>query len=129
YCKDENNDGKADSKKTVYTGFGAQVSRLNVQALPNNFHWSLDNRIHGATSFNGGLVECPDHPEYGKLSLRGQDFSFDPRTLAIRAESGGGQHGLAFDNYGRKFICSNRSHIRQIMYEARYLGEDMGYPL
>ena len=129
YFRDEDNDGKADTKQIVFTGFGTQVSRLNVQALPNNLHWTLDNRIHGATSFNGGLVECPEHPERGKLSLRGQDFSFDPKTLEMRAESGGGQHGLTFDNYGRKFICSNSSHIRQVMYEARYLKEGMGYPL
>ena len=129
YLRDADGDGKAEERKIVFTGFGAQVSRLNVQALPNNFHWTLDNRIHGATSFNGGLVECPIHPEREKLTLRGQDFSFDPKTLLMRAESGGGQHGLTFDNYGRKFICSNSSHIRQVTYEGRYLDAGTAHPV
>jgi putative membrane-bound dehydrogenase-like protein len=56
----------------------------------------------------------------GPLDLRGHDFSFDPRTLAMRLESGGGQYGLSFDNRGRKFVCSNSAHLREVMYEDRY---------
>lgn len=57
---------------------------------------------------------------HSPLDLRGRDFSFDPRTLEMRAESGGGQHGLSFDNGGRKYVCSNSSHIQTLMYEERY---------
>jgi len=35
-------------------------------------------------------------------------------------ESGGGQYGLSFDSRGRKFVCSNSSHIREVMYEDRF---------
>jgi hypothetical protein len=38
----------------------------------------------------------------------------------MRTESGGAQYGLCFDNHGRKFVCSNSSHIRAVMYEDRY---------
>jgi putative heme-binding domain-containing protein len=54
------------------------------------------------------------------LELRGRDFSFDPRRLEMRAESGGGQHGLTFDDWGHKFVCANSSHIQTLMYEERY---------
>jgi hypothetical protein len=49
------------------------------------------------------------------------DFSFDPRTLLWRSEIGGGQHGFSFDDFGRKFVSNNSSHIRMAMHEKRYL--------
>ena len=54
------------------------------------------------------------------VDLRGHDFSFDPRTLDLRAESGGAQHGMSFDSRGRKFVCSNSDHIQLVMFEDRY---------
>ena len=129
YFKDTKRDGVADVKKVVFTGFGAAVPRLNVQALPNSFSWGLDNRIHGATSMNGGSVTSPSAPALPPLNLRGQDFSFDPRTLSIRAESGGGQYGMSFDTTGRKFVCSNSHHIQMLMYEARYAGRNPLYAM
>ena len=100
YLKDTDGDGKADVRRQVYTGFGTQ----NVQGLLNTFLWGLDGRIHGATSSNGGEVTLAGDngkPAAKPLSLRGRDFSFDPRNPAdIRAESGGGQHGMTFDDWG-----------------------------
>src|SRR6266478_1733704 len=54
YLKDNDGDGKADSREVVFTGFAEGVNRINVQAMLNSFIWGLDNRIHGATSGNGG---------------------------------------------------------------------------
>jgi putative membrane-bound dehydrogenase-like protein len=120
YLKDTDGDGVADLRKVVFTGFGNKVERLNVQQLFNSLTWALDNRIEGANGGNGGVITSPDHPDAATLDLRGRDFSFDPRTGGIRAESGGGQYGLSFDDRGRKFVCSNSSHIRPVMYEERY---------
>ena len=137
YLKDTNGDGVADVRETIFTGFGNSLiteatNRLNVQALLNSLNWSLDNRIHGATSFNGGRVSLVDSAftrawrrrggraeNSPPLDLRGRDFSFDPRTLELRAETGGGQHGLSFDNQGRKFVCANANHLQLVMYEDR----------
>ena len=55
------------------------------------------------------------------IDLGGRDFSFDPKTLELRPESGGAQHGLSFDDWGRKFVCSNSDHIQVVMFEDRYL--------
>jgi putative membrane-bound dehydrogenase-like protein len=120
WLKDTNGDEKADKREVVYTGFAAGMARLNVQGMLNNFQWGLDNRIHGATGLNGAKVTSPRFP--GKtIDLRGRDFSFDPRNLSdFIAESGGGQHGLSFDNEGHKYICHNSDHIRLVMYEDRY---------
>src|SRR5205085_1198401 len=67
YFKDTNNDGVADEKKLVFTGFAQGPNdssygggRLNVQGLFNSFNWTLDNRIHGASGTMGGLVHSAD---------------------------------------------------------------------
>jgi putative membrane-bound dehydrogenase-like protein len=120
YLKSTNSDGKANVRKVVFTGFGHD----NVQALVNSLQWGTDNRIHGATSFNPARVRRPDQPESAAIGLRGRDFSFDPRTLDLRAESGGGQYGMTFDDWGRKFVCSNSDHLQIEMYEDRYLARN-----
>jgi putative membrane-bound dehydrogenase-like protein len=129
FFKDTNGDGKADERRVVFTGFAKGVERLNVQAMLNSFNWSLDNRIHGATGPNGGSITRPDAPNVPPVDLRGRDFSFDPRTLDFRAETGGSQHGLSFDNEGHKFVCSNSSHIQTLMYEERYAARNRVYSL
>ncbi len=118
YCKDTDGDGKADQRDVVFTGFG----RGNVQGLLNSFQWGLDNRIHGATSSSGGSVRRVGGAEKAApVELRGRDFAFDPRTLKLEATSGGAQHGLSFDDWGREFVCSNSVHIQMVMFDDRYL--------
>jgi len=141
YAKDTDGDGRADVRETVFTGFASDyapyaTNKLNVQALLNSFHWGLDGRIHGATSMSGGSVRLvdseftrswrarwsgdgqrPPSRSAAPINLRGRDFSFDPRTLGLRAEPGGGQHGMSFDDTGRKFVCSNSDHLQLIAFD------------
>jgi putative membrane-bound dehydrogenase-like protein len=132
YLKDGDGDGKADKpgeRRVVFTGF----SRGNVQGLLNSFHWTLDNRMHGATSLSGGKVTALPPPGVrtqppAPVNLSGRDFSFDPRLLDLRPESGGAQHGLSFDDWGRKFVCSNSDHIQMVMFEDRYLAASPNFP-
>jgi putative membrane-bound dehydrogenase-like protein len=124
YFKDTKGDGKADVRRVVFTGF----ARSNVQGLLNSFQWGLDNRIHGATSSGGGQVRRPDTLDFKPISLNGRDFSFDPRLLDLRPESGGAQHGMSFDDWGRKFVCSNSDHIQMVMFEDRYLARNPHAP-
>lgn len=126
YLKDTNGDGKADLREVAFTGFGEGVPRLNVQALVNSLTWGPDNRIHGANGGNGGKIHKPRSPD-AVLDLRGRDFSFDPANREIRAESGGGQYGMSFDNWGRKYVCSNSSHARTDMFEERYVARNPYY--
>ena len=120
YCKDTDGDGRADERLTVFTGF----SKTNVQGLLNSFCWGLDNRIHGATSTSGGSVRRADDPSAKPVNLNGRDFAFDPRALELAATSGGAQHGMSFDAWGRKFVCSNSDHLQQVMYEDRYVARN-----
>ncbi len=120
YLKDTNGDGKADVRRVVFTGF----SRANVQGLLNSFRWGLDNRIHVAVSTSGAKLKATSEPDAEPLVLRGRDFSFNPRTLAFTTTSGGGQHGMSFNRWGDKFVCSNSNHIQQIVIEDRYLARN-----
>lgn len=116
YLKDADGDRRADIRRVVFSGF----SRSNVQGMMNSLRWGLDNRIHGAASSTGGQIVRPDVPEMKPIDLSGRDFSFDPRQLDLRPESGGAQHGMCFDDWGRKYCCSNSDHLQVVMYEDRY---------
>jgi putative membrane-bound dehydrogenase-like protein len=129
YLKDTNGDGKADIREVVFTGFAEGVKRINVQGMLNSFIWGLDNRIHGATSGNGGVGKSLRHPEAKPLDLHGRDFVIEPRTMTMTSEAGGGQHGLSFDDYGRRFACNNSDHIRLYMYDDRYAARNPVYAM
>ncbi|MEY3457993.1 MAG: hypothetical protein RL215_1150, partial [Planctomycetota bacterium] len=118
FLKDTDGDLTADVREVVFTGF----NRNNVQGLINSFHWGPDNRIYGSSSTVGGSVTSPKYPERGAVECRGRDFSFNPKTLELRAETGGGQHGMSFDNWGRRFVSANSDHAQLIVYSDRYLG-------
>jgi putative membrane-bound dehydrogenase-like protein len=128
YFKDSDGDGKADERRVVFTGFGAGVKRLNVQALLNSFNWGLDNRIHGAASFNAGSVIKPGSTDK-PVELRGKGFAFDPRSLDFAAENGGGQHGLSFDDWGRMYVGSNSRHIQTFAYDGRYADRNPAFAM
>ena len=130
WLKDTNGDGKADERRVVFTGFGSGASRLNVQALINSFNWGLDNRIHGATGpIGGNRVRSTADDAGPALDLRGLDFSFDPLSLRMRPETGGGQYGLSFDSLGRKFVCSNSDHLQLVMFDQRYASRNPSFAM
>lgn len=129
FLKDTNGDGKADVVEKVFTGFAAGANPINVQELLNSFTWGLDNRIHGATSGEGGLVRALRHPELKPIDLHGRDFAIDPRALTLTSEAGGGQHGLSFDDVGRRFTCNNSDNVRMFMYDDAYAGRNPFYSM
>ncbi|MGI9473664.1 MAG: PVC-type heme-binding CxxCH protein, partial [Rubripirellula sp.] len=130
WFRDQDGDGVSDERRTVLTGFGTS----NVQGLMNSFRWGLDNRIHIACSSVGGTIhrvehadtdseELPDGKTKG-FNVRGRDLAFDPKTGEFELTSGAAQHGMCFDDWGRKFVSSNSNHIQQVMYEDRYLARN-----
>lgn len=120
YFKDTDGDGRADTKKTVFTGFKTS----NVQGLLNSFRWGLDNRIHIACGTVGGKIRRQDADQSSAIEARGHDLAFDPKTFLFALTSGGAQHGMCFDDWGRKFVSSNSDHLQQVMYEDRYIARN-----
>ncbi len=123
YLRDEDGDGRADSRTVVWRGFG----RRNVQALLNNLKWGIDNYLYGAGGGNDGeitpgglLVSDADL----RVSIRGRDFRFKPGKSGFGdfdAIPGGGQFGLSFNEWGDRFVCSNSNHLRHVVLPGRAL--------
>ncbi len=119
YFKDTTGDSVADVHRVVFSGFG----RDNVQSVANNLKWGLDNRITLAAGRNPGQLLQGKKPV---LTLGGKDLSFDPRTLDVRALTGGVQFGNSFDPWGNRFVCSNSNHIQHVLLPRRYLSRHPG---
>ncbi|HVS34945.1 MAG TPA: PVC-type heme-binding CxxCH protein [Gemmataceae bacterium] len=136
YCKDTKGDGHADLRRPVYTGFGSDESG---EGRLNSFRWGLDNRFHVSTGLVGGNVRPADDPAARPVSVRGQNLLFDPRNdgrggvappsgtggvTPPLLTSGGGQHGMSMDDWGRTFTCGNSDPVNLLMYDRRYVARN-----
>jgi putative membrane-bound dehydrogenase-like protein len=135
YAKDTDGDGVADVNKVIYTGF----SRTNVQGMMNSLQWGLDHRIYGTSSTTGGKVSrvaggslaevvrgasAAERSFRPPVDLHLRDFAIDPKTLNMSLLTGGGQHGMTFNRWGDRFVCSNSDHLQAIVFEERYLARN-----
>ncbi len=116
WMKDDNGDGKADTRKVLYTGF----PKVNPEARITNLRYGLDNWIYAANNGNDGKITAPDQPNHPPVLIRGADFRFHPVTGAFEAASGPAQFGSSFDEWGNQFICNNTQHIRQVILPMHY---------
>ncbi len=117
YLKDTTGDGRADLVETWYRGFAEQ----NTQLRASHPRFALDNHIYVANGLRGGTIVDAMRPNEPRLSISGMDFRFDPLTRQCEAVSGAGQFGLTFDDYGNRFICSNRNPAIHVVLEDRFL--------
>ncbi|WP_164100773.1 PVC-type heme-binding CxxCH protein [Candidatus Laterigemmans baculatus] len=108
----EPKDGEPVEPELWFTGF----RRSNVQGLVNSLRWGPDNRIHGATSSSGADVQAADSAN--ALPLGRRDFAIEPLSREFEAVPGGGQHGMVFNAWGDKFVCSNSDHLQQVLMVA-----------
>ncbi len=127
WLKDTDGDGVADEQKKIFTGFGTG----NVQGLFNSFAFDIDGRIHGAGSSTGGEIRRvgeDGEPVGDPVSIAGRDFSFDPRSLDFRPETGGAQHGRSTDDAGHVYLCHNSDHAIRVMVDDRSLARNPFFP-
>ncbi|MBX3316194.1 MAG: c-type cytochrome [Phycisphaeraceae bacterium] len=99
YLKDTNNDGRADLRRVILTGFEGE----NPEHAPNALTWGLDNWIH--------------------LSQHSLEFRFSgpPTYDAItRPTPPHGQWGLAMDRVGRLFYTPNSEALRMDLVPKHY---------
>ena len=120
YFPDDDGDGRADKKETWYQGFAT----LNEQLRANHPTLAADGWIYVAGGLRGGQIKNLRLSDAPPLSINGRDFAFNPRTGECRAVSGNGQFGLTFDDFGRRFTCSNRNPLIEVMIEQRYLDKN-----
>lgn len=118
YFKDTNGDGKADIKQIVFKGFqDLSTTQLRV----SHPMLALDNWVYLTSGLTAAKVTSPAHPDRPAVFLNRVDGRFRPGTDDIVETAGTAQFGQTFDRFGRKFICSNRNHIQQVVLQTAYL--------
>lgn len=117
YLKDTDGDGKADQREVLYEGFAA----LNPQLRVSHPVLGIDNWIYVANGLRGGQVIRSGQKDAEPVNLSGMDFRFDLIHDRAEAISGMGQYGNTFDDWGNRFVCDNRHHLRHVVLEDRYL--------
>ncbi len=122
WLKDTDGDGRCDVQVVWFRGFAEE----NTQLRANHPRWALDNHIYVANGLRGGVVQAVRSSKHPKLDLRGMDFRFDPRTGRGERATGLAQFGLCFDDWGRRFICSNRNPVMHVVLPARFLEKAPG---
>ena len=118
YFKDTDGDGIADIKKVVLTGFSANRT---AQIRVSHPTLGLDGMVYVTSGLNSGEVRSPEHPDRPAVSFLPSDSRFNPETFEFETTGGRSQFGLTFDAYGRRFGCSNRHPVQQIVLEPWHL--------
>lgn len=120
FFADRDADGIADFKESWFTGFSQENSQLRA----NHPTFGPDGWIYVANGLRGGTIVAAKPEWHGKgqpVALAGFDFRFNPLTGESGAVSGNGQFGLCFDDYGSRFICSNRNPVQHVVLEDQYI--------
>lgn len=119
HLRDTTGAGKADKKDRWYEGFAEQNPQLRV----SHPILGLDGWIYCANGLRGGKVTWagPGNKRNAVVDLSGMDFRFDPVTHNYEAITGQGQFGNTFDEWGNRFVCDNRHHLRHVVMEQRYI--------
>jgi putative membrane-bound dehydrogenase-like protein len=110
YLADPGRTGKATVRQTLFTGFGVG----EIWSRISNPHWGPDNWIYAAAGMaSGGTIRGP-HLK-GEVRLGNTGFRFKPDGSRIEPVSGGTSgFGLAFDDWGDRFLCTNQQHVLQV---------------
>ena len=118
YLKDTDDDGVADERRVVLTGFNA-----NRTAQIRFSHPTLgpDGWIYFTSGLNGGRVTSPAHPDRAAVVFSSSDSRYHPVTGDFELVGGQGQYGLTFDDHGRRFICANRHPVWHVVLEPSQL--------
>lgn len=103
YAEDTDGDGRADVRRTLFSGFLEGNQQLRV----NGLRWGLDNRVHCASGSHhpgyGANSSILSHVTQQQVAIGSRDFRFHPETGEIEAQSGPSQFGRNRDPWGHWF--------------------------
>lgn len=104
---DSDGDGTLDQSEIVATGFRVGNPQLRA-ACPTI---GPDNAVWITGGLSGGTVRWPSDPDTAGVSIDRRDLRLDLARRSIRAVTGFGQFGNAFDSRGHRFTVSNRNPL------------------
>jgi putative membrane-bound dehydrogenase-like protein len=131
YFEDTDNDGIADIRDTLLTGFALSNPQHNV----NSPVYGMDNWVYlgheGATATKyfqeelgdlGSEVHFPAKPELRlPKNADGRSVRFQPDKFLIETTASNTQFGHVFDAWGNRMLVSNANHIFHEVITAPYL--------
>ena len=132
YLEDTNEDGKADVRDTLLTGFALSNPQHNL----NSPLYGLDNWIYmvhepavATQSYKeefgdeGEDIFYPHQPRNPRLpkNANGRNVRFKPDSYTLEMTSASGQFGHTFDPWGHHLLLNNSNHAFQEVIAARYL--------
>ncbi|TKT87947.1 PVC-type heme-binding CxxCH protein [Dyadobacter frigoris] len=117
YMKDTTGDFKADIKEILFTGFFAG----NSEAQITNLRFGIDNWIYASNHGQDGQVTFSKKPGSPALPMKNADFRFRLDRNQFEPETGPGQFGHTFDDFGHRFVTQNTIRIQHMVVPWRYL--------
>ena len=113
YAEDTDGDGKADVRKTLFTGF----NEGNQQHRVNGFDYGLDNWLYGANGDSGGKILTRS----GVVDISGRDFRFRPGDGSFETQAGEAQFGRHRDDWGNWFGNNNSVWLWHYFLPEQYV--------
>jgi putative membrane-bound dehydrogenase-like protein len=117
FISDSDQDGKADKKELVFSGFFEK----NSEAQITNLKYNIDNWIYAANNGQAGEITFLKDGASKRLNVAGADFRFRMDRGEFECASGPAQFGHAINLEGHRFITQNTLHIRHTVIPWRYL--------
>jgi putative membrane-bound dehydrogenase-like protein len=118
--RDTDGDGKADKTEVWLDGFAAD----NPQLRANHPTIALNGWLYIASGLRGGKVKSSvpfAKGEQQEVDITNCDLRLNMLTGQIEAIAGPTQFGLTFDQFGRRYGCSNRQPCFEIVSERNDL--------
>lgn len=104
---DADGDGTLETLERLATGLRVGNPQLRA-ACPTI---GPDNAVWITGGLSGGTVRWPSDPDTAGVSIDRRDLRLDLARRTIRAVTGFGQFGNAFDSRGHRFTVSNRNPL------------------
>lgn len=117
FMKDTTGDHKADVKQIWYRGF----FQNNSEAQITNLRFGIDNWIYASNHGQDGNIHSQRSAGKDSLSVRSADFRFRPDKDVFEQETGPGQFGHTFDDWGNRFVTQNTIRLQHMVTPWRYL--------
>jgi putative membrane-bound dehydrogenase-like protein len=113
FAADTDDDGVADVRKVLFSGFATH----NPHARVNSLRWGLDGWLHGSGGLFGGVIKTFAGQV---IDLQNRDFRMSPETGAIEPVTGQTQQGRPRDDWDNWFGCTNGALVSHYVVEDHY---------
>jgi putative membrane-bound dehydrogenase-like protein len=110
FLKDTNDDGVADERRVLFTGFGQGLPQHQI----NSMYWGTDAWVYASNGGSDGSITVPGGSS-AAVSIAHRDIRFRPDTGVIEPTAGFSQNGSCLTEWGDRLVSSAASPFRQVV--------------